>query len=117
MLDEEDSNHHSCTAAHDQDVKNPEMCIANRAPDPPPQNPNYYCICDHVYTFSTGVEEAGFDGMESFYSAESYLSDEPRNGRIKWDFHSTARDALSFRIPKFSRTASFIDYASDNVSH
>jgi hypothetical protein len=64
-----------------------------------------------------GVEEAGFDGMESFYSAESSLSDEPRNGRIKWDFHSTARNALSFRIPKFSRTASFIDYASDNVSH
>eukprot|EP00978_Attheya_sp_CCMP212_P014702 scaffold37585_cov61-Attheya_sp.AAC.5 len=61
-----------------------------------------------------GVEEAGFDGMESFYSAESSRSDDPRNGRNNWDFHSKSRNALSFRIPKFTRTAAFIDYASDN---
>jgi len=60
------------------------------------------------------VEEAGFDGMESFYSAESSCSDESRNGRNNWDFHSKSRNALSFRIPKFTRTATFIDYASDN---
>ena len=60
MLDEKDSNHHRCTATHDQGVKDPEMYIANRTPDPPPQHSNDRCISNHVYTFSTGVKEAGF---------------------------------------------------------
>ena len=58
MLDEKDSDHYRCTAAHHHCVKDPEVRVANGASDPPPQQAHDRCIGDHVDTFSTGIEEA-----------------------------------------------------------
>ena len=60
MLDEKDRNHYRGTAAHHQCIKNPEMCVAYGASDPPPQQSNDRCIGNHVDTFSAGIKETRF---------------------------------------------------------
>lgn len=58
MLNEENSNHHGRACAHDGDVQDPEVPMADAASDPPPGKGEACCVGDRVVNLFPGVEKA-----------------------------------------------------------